>query len=261
MALIKCHECSGQVSDQARTCPHCGALLKRAKAAPKRVSQHPTGSRAARWARYFQELIEFQRQHGHVTVPSHGAGRGLFQWVSKQRMLKRFNRLRPDRQQQLERLGFNWTYHSPKLEQAWERRLAELVEFHRLHGHFNVPARDGHKQLYVWVNQQRYARHFGLIRADRQQRLEAVGFVWHNAMSRWELTWNENFDRIIAFYQTHGHFHIPAGAASYNLYIWANNQRLLKRFNRLRPDRQQRLAAAGFTWETPRHRNRAKQLA
>jgi primosomal protein N' len=25
MPLIKCHECSGQVSDHARTCPHCGA--------------------------------------------------------------------------------------------------------------------------------------------------------------------------------------------------------------------------------------------
>ena len=25
MALIKCHECRGQVSDHARTCPHCGA--------------------------------------------------------------------------------------------------------------------------------------------------------------------------------------------------------------------------------------------
>jgi hypothetical protein len=25
MALIKCHECSGQVSDHAGTCPHCGA--------------------------------------------------------------------------------------------------------------------------------------------------------------------------------------------------------------------------------------------
>ena len=25
MALIQCHECSEQVSDHARTCPHCGA--------------------------------------------------------------------------------------------------------------------------------------------------------------------------------------------------------------------------------------------
>ena len=25
MPLIQCHECSGQVSDHARTCPHCGA--------------------------------------------------------------------------------------------------------------------------------------------------------------------------------------------------------------------------------------------
>lgn len=25
MPLIQCHECSAQVSDHARTCPHCGA--------------------------------------------------------------------------------------------------------------------------------------------------------------------------------------------------------------------------------------------
>jgi uncharacterized OB-fold protein len=28
MALIKCHECGGQVSDQAGACPHCGAKPK-----------------------------------------------------------------------------------------------------------------------------------------------------------------------------------------------------------------------------------------
>jgi sensor c-di-GMP phosphodiesterase-like protein len=38
MALIQCHECSGQVSDHARTCPHCGApviatIKRRQKAA------------------------------------------------------------------------------------------------------------------------------------------------------------------------------------------------------------------------------------
>jgi predicted nucleic acid-binding Zn ribbon protein len=38
MALIKCHECGGQVSDHARTCPQCGApviatIKRRQKAA------------------------------------------------------------------------------------------------------------------------------------------------------------------------------------------------------------------------------------
>jgi predicted nucleic acid-binding Zn ribbon protein len=38
MPLIPCHECSGQVSDHARTCPHCGApvittIKRRQKAA------------------------------------------------------------------------------------------------------------------------------------------------------------------------------------------------------------------------------------
>ncbi len=38
MPLIQCHECSGQISDHARTCPHCGApviatIKRRQKAA------------------------------------------------------------------------------------------------------------------------------------------------------------------------------------------------------------------------------------
>ena len=37
MALIKCHECSNQISDQAATCPHCGAPPK--KQAPRLVDE------------------------------------------------------------------------------------------------------------------------------------------------------------------------------------------------------------------------------
>jgi len=33
MALIQCHECSGQVSDHARTCPHCGVPVSAVGAA------------------------------------------------------------------------------------------------------------------------------------------------------------------------------------------------------------------------------------
>ena len=31
MALISCPECKKQVSDQAKSCPHCGVKLKKAK--------------------------------------------------------------------------------------------------------------------------------------------------------------------------------------------------------------------------------------
>ncbi|MBV8815603.1 MAG: hypothetical protein JO271_14010 [Verrucomicrobia bacterium] len=34
MALIRCPECSGQVSDQAVKCPYCGHPLEKTKAAP-----------------------------------------------------------------------------------------------------------------------------------------------------------------------------------------------------------------------------------
>jgi hypothetical protein len=38
MALIQCPECSGQVSDQALACPHCGYPLKSTQTAATEVS-------------------------------------------------------------------------------------------------------------------------------------------------------------------------------------------------------------------------------
>lgn len=42
MALIACKECSGQVSDSASTCPHCGAPVALPAPAPKNLNAAPT---------------------------------------------------------------------------------------------------------------------------------------------------------------------------------------------------------------------------
>lgn len=39
MAIMKCRECLGQVSDQAGTCPHCGAPVVKQKPPPKKLSK------------------------------------------------------------------------------------------------------------------------------------------------------------------------------------------------------------------------------
>lgn len=41
MALIQCHECKGQVSDTAATCPHCGAQVNAAAQTPEVVQPKP----------------------------------------------------------------------------------------------------------------------------------------------------------------------------------------------------------------------------
>jgi predicted nucleic acid-binding Zn ribbon protein len=31
MGLVRCHECGTQIRDEPKTCPHCGAKIKRRK--------------------------------------------------------------------------------------------------------------------------------------------------------------------------------------------------------------------------------------
>lgn len=55
MALFDCLECGGRVSDKAKACPHCGALLDAAIPLPSKVDEHR--AQIALKARRMQHLI------------------------------------------------------------------------------------------------------------------------------------------------------------------------------------------------------------
>ena len=58
----------------------------------------------------------------------------------------------------------------------WEKHFKELVEFHRDHGHFNVPAQYANNpSLGNWVTSQRLKMRKGQLLSYRQQRLENLG--------------------------------------------------------------------------------------
>src|SRR6476660_5150584 len=65
------------------------------------------------------------------------------------------------------------------LPTLWERRLQELLNFHRQHGHYNVPrAWAGNPQLANWVSNQRRLIRLGLIDRDRLERLRSLEIAW-----------------------------------------------------------------------------------
>ena len=73
----------------------------------------PTESPVSRheifWNRSLDRLQAFYQQHGHFKVSrQRGANSGLRYWVVAQRSLKKLGRLRLDRQQRLESIGFVW---------------------------------------------------------------------------------------------------------------------------------------------------------
>ena len=131
------------------------------------------------WERKFQQLVEFKKAHGHTNVPQISpAYPGLGTWVNNQRTAKRNNRpIMVEREKRLEEIGFLWRLIEPDV---WERMFERLLEFKKVHGHCNVPQKDGiNRKLGRWVNVQRMFYTQGRITSERRARLEEVGFVWN----------------------------------------------------------------------------------
>merc|ERR1711966_627469 len=73
-----------------------------------------------KWETWFRALKEFKEEHSHCDVPRKLVG-GLGFWVMRQRSEKRCGRMKVDRVQRLEELGFQWD--TPKtLDMSFCRR-------------------------------------------------------------------------------------------------------------------------------------------
>ena len=134
------------------------------------------GPRVAAWEEKFTELQDFKDRHGHCNVPAaYTENPELGIWVSRQRKLRKTNRLSSDRINQLDTLGFQWDL----LAEAWDENFAELQAFTDRHGHCNVPlAYPENPELGQWMSTTRAARKANRLSADRIKRLDALGFEW-----------------------------------------------------------------------------------
>jgi hypothetical protein len=136
------------------------------------------------WNMSFEQLVKFKRFNGHCRVPkSYEQDTYLGQWVSTQRIFHKNNKLRLDRKDLLDEIGFAWTSgdaHKFKPDdKLWHRQYEKLVEFKQKNGHCMVPCRyEQDKSLGRWVGTQRNDHNKNKIRPDREERLDEIGFAW-----------------------------------------------------------------------------------
>jgi hypothetical protein len=61
------------------------------------------------WHQQHEKLVEFKRTNGHCMVPHrYEQDKALGRWVVKQRVIRALNKMRPDRQELLDKLKFAW---------------------------------------------------------------------------------------------------------------------------------------------------------
>ena len=99
-------------------------------------------------------------------------------------------------------------------DKKWLEKYEELKVFQQEHGNCNVPKRQG--QLGNWVQWQRQTFRMGQMRADRQDLLDEIGFVWGDSGNK--LTnnrkWMQQYKNLKAYKEENGHCSVPRSEGS-----------------------------------------------
>jgi hypothetical protein len=80
-----------------------------------RVARHfPVRTDDKSWYKQYEKLGEFQRKHGHCIVPHNQEAASCAKWVCFQRHLHANNKIRVDRKELLDEIGFAWKARGAK---------------------------------------------------------------------------------------------------------------------------------------------------
>jgi len=151
-------------------------------------------------------------------------------------------------------------------QERWMDWYHQLANFYNQYGHSDV-CNDFDCNLAGWVRRQRHQfkrakqGRRSTLTSNRVLLLEQVGFKWNFH----DLAWNENFERLKAFYKIHKNCNVPTSTCSFGskednerLINWCKRQKRAIRVyltnkdaagSRMNAKRLEMLKSIGFCWE------------
>ena len=161
-----------------------------------RTTSDIEGSHLKKWFARYTELQQYQKEHGHCSVPNdYEPNRQLGRWVKRQRHQHylfnegKHSTMTKERKMLLDSVGFIWDSRNA----IWEHHYQELLEFKSVHGHCKVPSQyTDNPSLGLWVKRQRGdyksfcdrlamqqpSKNDTIVYGKRFQRLLDIGFVF-----------------------------------------------------------------------------------
>jgi hypothetical protein len=212
-----------------------------------------TGPYDKKWNMQHEKLVEYKRKTGDCVVPqSYKVDKSLGVWVNKQRVYHKNNKLRLDRKERLDEIGFAWKVDSTAArvsgeDKKWDQQYEKLVQFKRKREHCIVPNRhEQDKSLGIWVDTQRTIYRKNELRQDRKRLLNEIGFVWKNN----DTLWDQRYEKLVEFKRINGNCMVPRRyKQDKSLGAWVGTQRTDHKNNKMRPDRKRILDEIGFAWK------------
>ena len=195
--------------------------------------------RHAAWESRYNELVKYKKDNGHMDrlqIRKDNYSLGL--WVETQ--IVRKDSMPSYRKKKLNAIGFLWDKGNFQ-EQRWNEMYKRLQVFKGKHGHTRVKRGDDFK-LSVWL--QRNKRDRDKIDKTKRKKLEQLGIKWSNEL--FQELWQKHFEELKQFKKKHGHIRI--NKSNKRLYEWVQDQKKLRKENRIIKDRETKLKSIGFIW-------------
>lgn len=246
------------------------------------------------WDDSFVLLCQYKDKVGHTNVPvRYKPDTALANWVRYQQ--RNFGQLTKERRAKLDAIGFQF---GARNDRQWKDKFQRLRQYYQEDGFHTAGLFKYDVELSQWVSTQRTLYKKGLLRQDRLDLLDSIGFLWQAAnnagsdentissdidfsgennnniksikktkkpnmqspgVQRREAQWKESYKKLKVFYAQHGHFHIPNQYdPDPSLGIWVSNQRSIHNRGQLAPRRKQLLDDIGFVWRVEAKEARAE---
>ena len=144
-----------------------------------------------------------------------------------------------------------------KLDKKWNLQYEKLVDYKTKNGHCKVPYYyDQDKALGMWVNVQRSYHTRKILRFDRKELLDKIGFAWKSNLYKrcnhqLETNWNQQYEKLVAFKAKNGHCRVPHRYKQDKvLGKWIKMQQTggFQTKKQMRPDRKELLDKIGLVW-------------
>ena len=208
------------------------------------------------WNLQYDKLVELKLKNELRQVPrNYEQDASLDKWVYAQRNHHTKNKMRQDRKEVLDKIGFAWIGGSVN-DNKWHQQYEKLLEFQRQNGHCRVPHNyEQDATLGRWVRAQRTRHTNKTTRSDRKELLDDIGFVWKADRCAAHVPgedkkWHQQYEKLLEFQRQNGHCIVRQGyKQDASLGRWVSKQRVLLANNTLREDRKDLLNDLGFVWK------------
>lgn len=182
-------------------------------------------------------LKRYKAKYGNCNVPmDYEVNPRLGKWVKAIRASKHAHNKAQRRANQasqyiydeLNKLGFDWSYQKVKSTATWNAWIEKLTVFKARFKHCNVETGwEEDTQLAGWVSRQRILYKKGKLSAAQVRRMDELGFVWEWNKLKAQETWMKWYRELETYTQEHGSPQVPRTHANTKLanWVWIQRQR------------------------------------